>query len=585
MENLSLTKQGIQDLLLKPPFVRIRPEGYHSGGFTRDREKSLNTYQGDQPLFDIVTQADFLRELDKNGHMIWNKQYYPDIWRQDPESGKWFVEEVPRYAFGFQYDILTKQLTHLCANDVQFELLSTKENENQEQMFQAFRLGWLNKGMEVAWYEAARAVKATGDTAFVGYLKNGKFGWRVFSYEKGDKIYPHFDPETGDLNCLAREYTDVDKDGITVTSWIEVWDDEYYYRLKRGEATRVNRFLNSIKSIYGQSGYEIVERKKHMFPRIPVVYHRNDMGACWSQSQDSIDNYEIAFSRLAQSNHAFGTPIMYLKGEGVDVVGDMNNAVKVVTIPEDGEAGFLQRQDASSSYKSELDMLEDAIYQQSKCVKNVELKSGDTPSSSIRLLFHVAIEQATVDSNDFAQFIDGIVEIFRHGYGVETEHTLDFAALKMNVWIEPYVPQNVAELMQNLALGVQNKFMSKRTASMRAGVYTTNDEIERIKSEIEEEQQQDVLANLQQTMGAQILNGDVNTTGQVQTTMAQLQNDIDPSKANDTPQRKTQGYQGNANTGGRGRRPGRPNKSGKTWDKNGNFLGENNWDDFDKKRQ
>ena len=32
-----------------------------------------------------------------------------------------------------------------------------------------------------------------------------------------------------------------------------------------------------------------------------------------------------------------------------------------------------------------------------------------------------------------------------------------------------------------------------------------------------------------------------------------------------------------------GRSPGRPNKSGKTWDENGNFLGENNWDEFNKK--
>jgi hypothetical protein len=177
-----------------------------------------------------------------------------------------------------------------------------------------------------------------------------------------------------------------------------------------------------------------------------------------------------------------------------------------------------------------------------------------------------------------------MVEIFRYGYGVETESTLDFASLKMNVWIEPYVPQNVAELMQNLALGVQNKFVSKRTASMRAGVYTTNDEIERIKTEMEEEQQQDVLANLQQTMGAQIINSDVANTGGVQTGMGELAKEIDPTKVNDTPVKKERGYDGNANTGGRGRRSGRPNKSGRTYDENGNWLGRDNWEKFDRER-
>jgi hypothetical protein len=212
------------------------------------------------------------------------------------------------------------------------------------------------------------------------------------------------------------------------------------------------------------------------------------------------------------------------------------------------------------------------------------LKSGDTPSSSIRLLFHVAIEQATADANRFAPFMDNMVNIFRFGYGVEAEKTIDFSGLKMNVWIEPYVPQNVAELMQNLTLGVQNKFMSKRTASQRAGIYTTNDEIERIKSEMEEEQQQDVLANLQQTMGAQIISSEANVNGQVSSSMGEIKEAVDPDKANDTPQRKEHGYDGNANTGGRGRRAGRPNKSGRLYDENGNWLGRSNWDEFDRNR-
>jgi len=51
--------------------------------------------------------------------------------------------------------------------------------------------------------------------------------------------------------------------------------------------------------------------------------------------------------------------------------------------------------------------------------------------------------------------------------------------MQLNTWIEPYVHQNVAELMQNLLAGVQNEFLSKETAS-ELTPYGKNDEFFRI---------------------------------------------------------------------------------------------------------
>ena len=52
-------------------------------------------------------------------------------------------------------------------------------------------------------------------------------------------------------------------------------------------------------------------------------------------------------------------------------------------------------------------------------------------------------------------------------------------ALKVNVWVKPYIHQNMTELITNLATGVQNGFISKQTASERATEYAKNDEIDR----------------------------------------------------------------------------------------------------------
>jgi hypothetical protein len=111
--------------------------------------------------------------------------------------------------------------------------------------------------------------------------------------------------------------------------------------------------------------------------------------------------------------------------------------------------------------------------------------------------------------------------------------------------------------------------------------------MERILKEMKDEQQDDVLANLQQSYGQQFINSEVQTEGGVVTPMDQLEDIVDPDKANDTPLQKKKGYKGELNTGGRGRKSGgkggRPNLSGKTWN-NGNYEGENNWEKFDRER-
>ena len=79
---------------------------------------------------------------------------------------------------------------------------------------------------------------------------------------------------------------------------------------------------------------------------------------------------------------------MYIKGEGSkEITGnELTYASKVMLLPSDGEMGFLNRQDASAAYKTELDALEEWSYKQSFAVKTPELKSGDTPGVSLKMM-------------------------------------------------------------------------------------------------------------------------------------------------------------------------------------------------------
>jgi len=488
----------VRDLLTKKPFTRVMPDGHYNHGvrYGTPVEEALS---GDYLYRKVVTQEDFARELDPYGHLINDREYYHDIWRQDTSeggNGLWYLEEVPRYAFSFQYVILLKQLTHLCGHDIQFELADKKDNDESRHIYNIFKRGWQERNMETAWYKLAKSVKATGDGAMVGYLDKGKFGWKVVSFQNGDRLFPHYDLKTGRMNVFARMYSNYNDTGRIVNKYIDVWDDRYYYRFKAdGEAsTAMEKFKHTVMNMFNVNGYVLDTKEAHGFDTIPVAYHRDEMGACWTLSQETIDNYEMAFSRMAQSNHDFGLPIMFVKGEGSEEVSkqDMSYASKMFFLPSDGEMGFLNKQDASSAYEKELEVLEKQIYTQSFAVIPPELKSGDLPAAALKILYSPAYEKAMADANEYDEVVDKMVEIFSFGYGVEVNKQLQLKNTPISHYIKPYVHLNETELTNNLSIQVQNGFLSKQTASEKS-VYATPQEWDRILAEKKHEQEMDLL--------------------------------------------------------------------------------------------
>ena len=569
-------------LLTKKPFTRVVAQGHGKHGEIRGAVKET-ALPHDTIIRIKVTQEDFLRELDPYAHLIYNREYYPDIWRQNPDDGRWYIEEVPRYAFAFQRIILTKHLTHLCGNDIVFELADYYDDQKKVEVLDNLRRGWNKKNMEEAWYKLARSVKATGDGAVAGFLDKGEFGWRCLSFLDGDTLYPHYDRRTGKLEIFARKYNDLDEDGNTA-EFVDVWDDRYYYRLKNVGTEDIQGQYNAYSSGttfldgYDITGWQIELMESHGFRRIPIAYHRDDNGPCWTFSQENIDNYEMAFSRLAQSNHDFGLPIAYIKGEGAKELSsaDMSYASKVFVLPSDGEAGFLNRQDASNAYKAELDTLEDNIYRQSFAVRTPELKSGDTPGVAIKMLYSDAYENAINDSQMYHHAIGELYEMFVWGYGIETESRLDFTNTDITYYISPYFHVNETERANILALAVQNKFCSRQTAAEKFS-QSVPQENNRLERERRHEQELELMLEEQRleiqqdnTVETQEQLAEINTEQQIE--VAQAQAKIEEGEDPDKARKKSKVSKGNVATG-RGR--GRPRTVGT--DKWGNRANENNW--------
>ena len=456
-----------KQVLVKQAFTRLVPSGRMSVFGT---EKTIGTdesltYNYETPAKVIMSQADFLREHDVNAHKINSMKYWPNAIMKDSE-GKVAAKIRSRIAIAFQERILVKRLVTLTGNNVDLKLANSKRTKRDQEMLNLFREGWDTHNLETCIYQALKADGKTGDCAVNFYMSNGKIGWRVFSYENGEALYPHYDPITGKLAVFGRKYSVKDINGKEAVDYLDVWDNVHYTRYiydKRG----VKGLANKAMDIFGLDGWVVdQEPVPHNFDRIPIAYDRYGE-PFWANSQDSIDLYELTVSQLAENNQAYALRILYLLGGEMELQTNIDGTPSIINSAEpNAKVGFLEPADSSKSFELQLNILEKAIMRNSFASETPELKSGsDLSSPTIRMMMMDSYQKAQDDALHFQPFLDDIVELFKYGYGIESGRVSDFNLLKVKAEIFPYVFMSETEQVSNIVQSVGIGALSKRSAS------------------------------------------------------------------------------------------------------------------------
>lgn len=488
-----------KDILVKEPFKRTLPSNQltQSGIAHIQGDAMTQAEEYRDPLrYEIMTQADFLREYDVNSHAINSLKYYPNPLEKD-EEGQLYHKIKSRVAIAWQERIFTKRLNCLTGNNINIRLTNRKAGKKEQEMLDIFREGWEDKDMEIAVYESLCSDGKTGDCALCFYLKNGKMGWRQFGYENGDLLYPHYDPYTGELALLGRKYCTRDSDGKK-TEYLDVWDDQYYarYILSTEDGKKAEWKLDQ-------------NAERHNFPSIPIAYDRYGE-PFWAKSQSLIEQHEFAMSQLCENNLAYALRILYAFGADMDMRSTLDGTpTQINSASTDAKVGFLEPADASNSFTLQLTTLEKNIMKCSFAVDTPEIKSGaDMSSLTVKMLYADAYQKAILDSQHFQKFLNKIVELFKFGYGVEMGMTSRFQTLKVKAELYPYLfmseTEHVANIMQLTSVGA----LSKRSASDHAYEmgYGVIGEYDRIKEEENEELAQEARAEAQNATRANQVN-------------------------------------------------------------------------------
>lgn len=468
-----------EEILRKEPFRRTRPsQMVEQGRINRPGggiDGSIDAGY-DPLLFDYYTQADFLREWDVNSHLINSIKYYPNqmIQQGTGENSKYYRKVKTRIAIAWQRRIFTKRIATLTGNNIALSIANAVTGKAKKDALALFREGWVVKNIENSIFECLSANLKVGDGAICFYKSNGKVGTTVFSYEKGDILYPLYESVGHELRAFGRKYhsAETTEDGkVIMKEYLDIWDKSYYSRYEMGSE---NKWVK-------------IETKAHGFERVPIAYARYGE-PCWSNSQSLIDSHEMAMSQLAENNAAYALRILVALGADMEMVSSVDGTPQQINSSDpNAKVAFLEPADSSASFDLQLRTLEQNIMRCSFAVETPEIKSGsDLSSLTVKMMYADAYQKALEDAQFFQQFLDDVVEIFKLGYGTEIGKTAEFVTLKVKAEIIPYIFMSESEVVNSMVQLVGSKVLSRSTATGVAYEmlgYGDIDEVEKVRQE------------------------------------------------------------------------------------------------------
>lgn len=467
-------------IMRKQPFLVPIPLLDGSAGPIIVPDSGAVSLSGEKLNFEKKTQADFTREYNVNSHKINSIKYYPNTFYigkpTENGGGKYQAKVRSRIAIGFQSRIKVKRKTALLGNNVGMKLISASTSQKAIDTLAFYREGWEDRNIEVAIDKAIESDYITADCAVCFYMDDGKVGWRTFSYDDGDTLYPHYHPLTGEVELFGRKYTEEDWDG-NKKEYLDVFDRTHFATYEQGE--------NGEWKIVG-------EAKPHGFPCCPIAYHRSKTGPVWSASQSLIDGYEVAISQFSENNAAYALRILYTLGGEMEVMTNTDGTPnRIDAVDPNAKVGFLEpAQGADGAFATQLAIMEKNIMRGSFAVETPEIKSGaDMSSRTVKMLFADSYLKAIEDSMEYQAFLDRVAYLFKFGYFMENNKVSDVKTFKMKPYLDPFVFMSESDVIAAIQQLVAAGCLSKKTATEIAynTGYGSPDEWERLTQEAHDE--------------------------------------------------------------------------------------------------
>ena len=459
--------------------------------------------------YNFYTQEDFMRENDPSAHDI-NSRFMSmrpvyDVQEKEVigEDGKvtketeWHIvefEPVETVRFGLQKRINTSKAAFMAGNGF-WICHEDKDHELGEKLN-----SWKDSaGLNLAWQELVQSCYLTGDGAIYQYVYNGQLRYQVFSYLKGDVLFPDVDENRNPI--IYRLYTLRGKRAVDIYSttrvqtWIEGDKDS-----EKGQ-TWIARFggwfaknLNWKSTEVSEDGWRCVANNPVQTPDgvNPCTYWRvSDIPS--GIAQEEICRLEKAASMVADEVRSTSQAILFLKATNFDDLPQKDSTGKILgvkgTIDElkASDAKYVARPNLSDIATIDLSTKEKSIKQSTMSVDiTTEIfRSTDPSSSAIKLLFTDTIIWC---KNEFVHLYPQLVEfveVFKC-LVAKIEGDGNIATMRTSCGVDFWIPQNDSEVLKRELDQVAYKVKSRKSAMSDIGNNHVEDYQQILKETIED---------------------------------------------------------------------------------------------------
>lgn len=472
-----LIKELLSDpvkLKQKRPFTRGADTNYEP---THPRDIHLNeTIEAYLPAYrkHIVTQEEFMNELDPNCHAVLFDDNIPSICLKTKNNG--FQEiKFSKMAVPFQRNIKNKQLLHLTGNNLVFTLVETNPSDTQRKNFVTFKQYWDLRNQDGMKNKMVDTQLSYGDAGLLYYFDyKGRIKSRILSYADGYVLCPHND-QNGDRILESVYYI---KDNV---EYIDSYDDTYMYRYKK------ELMVNESED----TGWILEPPIAHGFDEIPLITKRGDVA--WNNVQNIITSYEILYNVFNAIQRRHGWGLLYVKGKF------KNNAEKIAgsvilndtSLEGKGDAKFLTPPTPQGTLDTLQLMLETIqLGSSTTFILPKDVKTGgDISGIAIQLTQSLDIENALQKVIDWQNVADKMVRLFKYGLskelvakGENKTAITDFEDLHINAKFKVWKPMNDYEYNQMLTILTGAGILSKETG-IEKNTESSPDELIRVEKE------------------------------------------------------------------------------------------------------
>lgn len=471
-----------EKLLRKKPFTR--------GGVIRKTQKKKDVVVGGTVSAQlsairrkIVTQDDFMAELDPYMHDVLFDENIPSICVKTAENGAFDIK-FAKMSFPFQRIIMEKQTLHLGCMPMKFTLSDQKPTDEMQENFVTFKHFWDLRNQDGMKVKMVATAKSYGEAGLLYYMdRHGHVKSRIISYEDGYVICSHND-NNGDRILEVVYYCDENGEEC-----IDCWDDTYFYRITADDG-----------------GNPHIEREAHGFKEIPLITKRCNVA--WDNGQTEIEAYERAANIDNVIDNKWGWGLLYVKGR-IDP-----NAKKIAgnivlndtsVDPSKSDAKFLEPPAAKSiNEKFEHRFRQIQIATGTTFILPSDIHtSSDTSGVAVKMTQSLDIQTAENGRVDWQNVADKMVRLFSWGLAMELvkkdkndpyykqDAITEFAKLNINASFDIWAPYSESEYNQMLCTMKNSGILSQKTATEQNTV-SRPDEVERINKEKEQALQEEL---------------------------------------------------------------------------------------------